>query len=164
MNIGFVILLFLLATPAVSMANCITESFCHHTKFGVLDQITQATSGDGYSHLMLNGVEIYKAKASYINFIDDDVGFFKKNKYIMTKTVITYTSDEPCKGKYYDYCSISLVLDFSGDSPVISNGFTPDSDNSVIDWVSWGKGNAIIFFEDLSKFKYSNGHVERVTN
>jgi hypothetical protein len=95
---------------------------------------------------MLNGVEIYKAKASYINFIDDDVGFFKKNKYIMTKTVITYTSDEPCNGKYYDYCSISLVLDFSGDSPVISNGFTPDSDNSVIDWVSWGKGNAIIFF------------------
>lgn len=163
-NIGFVILLFFLATPVISLANCITESFCHHTKFGVLDQITQATSGDDYSHLVLDGVEIYKAKSSYINFIDDDAGFFKNNKYIMTKTVITFTSSEPCKGKYYDYCSISLVLDFSGDSPVISNGFTPDSDNSVIDWVSWGEGNAIIVFEDLSKFKYSNGHVERVTN
>ncbi|WP_407732380.1 hypothetical protein ACJJVG_07330 [Pseudocitrobacter faecalis] len=163
MNIGFAILLILLTTPAISIANCITESFCHSTKFGVLDQITQATSGDDYSRLMLNGVEFYKAKTSYINFIDNEAGFFKKNKYIMTKTVITYTSDEPCKGKYYDYCSISLVLDFSGDIPIISNGFTPDSDNSVIDWVSWGEGNAIIVFEDLSKFKYSNGRVKRVT-
>ncbi|MFC3188831.1 hypothetical protein ACFOJF_01545 [Pseudocitrobacter faecalis] len=81
----------------------------------------------------------------------------------MTKTVITFTSLDSCAGKDYNYCSVSLVLDFSGDKPVISNGFTPDSGNSVIDWVSWGKANSIIMFEDLSRFKYANGHVERVT-
>ncbi|RBP10071.1 hypothetical protein [Pseudocitrobacter faecalis] len=163
MNLNFVILLSLLVTPTISLADCDSEIYCYHTKFGVLEQISRDTSGDDYSHLRLNGVEIYKAKASYINFIYDDTGFFKKNKYIMTKTVITFTSLDSCAGKDYNYCSVSLVLDFSGDKPVISNGFTPDSGNSVIDWVSWGKANSIIMFEDLSRFKYANGHVERVT-
>ncbi|HBC2003419.1 TPA: hypothetical protein M5M69_005036 [Citrobacter freundii] len=99
-----------------------------------------------------------------MSFIDDDMVFFKNNKYFTTKTIITYTLNERCLDRieYQGFCSISVVLDFSGDKPVISNGFIPDSGNSVIDWVSWGKANAIIVFEDESKFKYMNGRVERV--
>ncbi|EGS1131662.1 hypothetical protein CFSAN000509_004124 [Salmonella bongori CFSAN000509] len=155
----------LLILPTVSMADCNNDSsFCYHTKFGTLNQITRSKSGDDYSYLTLNGVNIYKAKTDYMSFIDDDMGFFKNNKYFTTKTVITYTLNERCLDKieYQGFCSISIVLDFSGDKPIISNGFIPDAGNSVIDWVSWGKANAIIVFEDGSRFKYMNGHVERV--
>ncbi|EPS4688474.1 TPA: hypothetical protein LC381_004826 [Salmonella enterica subsp. enterica serovar Wyldegreen] len=165
MNKSFNIFFALLITPTVSMADCNTDSsFCYHTKLGILDQITRSKSGDDYSYLTLNGVNIYKAKTDYMSFIDDDMGFFKNNKYFTTKTVITYTLNERCLDKieYQGFCSISVVLDFSGDKPIISNGFIPNSGNSVIDWVSWGKANAIIVFEDGSKFKYMNGHVERV--
>lgn len=164
------LILSLLTLPAISIADCNPDSsFCYYTKFGILDQITKSTSGDGYSYLTLNGVNIYKAKTNYISFMDDDMinnhmGFFKNNKYFTTKTVITYTLNERCLDKleYKGFCSISVVLDFSGDKPVISNNFIPDSGNSVIDWVSWGKENAIIVFEDESKFKYMNGLVERI--
>jgi hypothetical protein len=98
------------------------------------------------------------------DMINNHMGFFKNNKYFTTKTVITYTLNERCLDKleYKGFCSISVVLDFSGDKPVISNSFIPDSGNSVIDWVSWEKANAIIVFEDESKFKYMNGLVERI--
>jgi len=164
-------LLALLIFPAISMADCSSDSsFCHHTKLGILDQITRVTSGDDYSYLTLNGVNIFKAKTDYISFmdddmLDDDMGFFKNKKYFLTKTIATFTSNEPCSDREYSgFCSVSVVLDFSGDKPVISNGFTPDSGNSVIDWVSWGKANAIIVFQDESKFKYEKGRVERVSN
>ena len=155
----FAPILSLLIFSSTSMADCNSNlSYCYHTKFG-----------DGYSYLTLNGANIYKAKTDYMSFmdddmLDDDMGFFKNNKYFTTKTVITYTLNERCLDRidYQGFCSISVVLDFSGDKPVISNGFTPDSGNSVIDWVSWGKANAIIVFEDESKFKYMNGRVERV--
>ncbi|CAD5351273.1 TPA: hypothetical protein MNC29_003666 [Citrobacter freundii] len=166
----FAPILSLLIFSSTSMADCNSNSlFCYYTKFGILDQITRSTSGDDYSYLTLNGVNIYKAKTDYMSFmdddmLDDDMVFFKNNKYFTTKTVITYTLNERCLDRidYQGFCSISVVLDFSGDKPVISNGFTPDSGNSVIDWVSWGKANAIIVFEDESKFKYMNGHVERI--
>lgn len=156
----------LLMIPFICMADCSSElSFCYHTKLGVLEQITHANSGDDYSYLTLNGVKIYKAKTDYMSNIYDDTGFFEDKKYIVTKTVITFISNVPCTHKeYYGYCSFSVVLDFSGNELVISNEFTPDSGNSVIDWVSWGKANAIIAFEDGSKFKYMNGRVESVSS
>jgi len=159
------VLLTLLVLPAISMADCSpTTTRCYHTKLGELKKITRAHSGDDYSYLTLNGVEIYKAKTDYMTFVYDDAGFFKNKKYLITKTIAEFTSNVPCTYKeYYGYCSESVVLDFSGDKPVISNAFIPDSGNSLIDWVSWGQKNAIIVFEDGSKFKYMNGHVERVT-
>ncbi|MCU6176833.1 hypothetical protein [Citrobacter cronae] len=170
MTKNFTTFLTLLIFSSTGIADCNSDSsFCHYTKFGILDQITRSKSADDYSYLTLNGVNIYKAKTDYMSFmdddmLDDDMGFFKNNKYFTTKTVITYTLNERCLDKieYQGFCSISVVLDFSGNKPIISNGFTPDSGNSVIDWVSWGKANAIIVFEDGSKFKYMNGHVERI--
>jgi len=145
------------------MAGCgSNSSFCYYTKLGVLDQITRHASNSDYSYLTLNGVKIYNAKTDYMSF-DSQSGYFKNKKHIITKAVITFTLNEPCTYReYYGHCSVSVVLDFSGDKPVISNGFTPDSGNSVIDWVSWGKANAIIVFQDESKFKYEKGHVEHV--
>ena len=154
----------LLVFPIICAADCtLKANSCYPTRLGFLEQQPRSESNDDYSHLTLNGVEIYKARTSLITFFYDDVGIFKNNKYLVTKTIFTYTSDDPCSIKDYPgYCSVSVFLDFSGDKPVISNGFISDSGNSFIDWVSWGKANAIIVFEDESKFKYMNGHVERV--
>lgn len=154
----------LLTFPTICIADCTRESSsCYPTRLGFLEQQSRAESSDDYSHLTLNGVEIYKTKTSYMVFTSDDDGFFKNKKYFTTKTIFSFIPDEPCRHKeYYGYCHVSVVLDFSGDKPVFSNEFISDSGNSVIDWVSWGKANAIIVFEDESKFKYMNGHVERV--
>jgi hypothetical protein len=158
-------LLILMITPILGIADCEVEaSHCYLTKLGFLEQQSKAISDDDYSHLTLNSLEIYKAKTDYISFIEDDVGIFKNKKYFMTKTIFTYTSNVSCHHEeYYGFCSYSVVLDFSGTKPILSDSFTPDSGNSVINWVSWGKKNAIIVFEDGSKFKYENSRVERVT-
>ena len=159
------VLLTLLLLPAISVADCEpVPPRCYHTKLGDLEQISRAHSGDDYSYLTLNGAEIYKAKTDYMTFFYDDAGFFKNKKYLVTKTIASYTLNEFCTNKEYygGHCSQSIFLDLSGDKPVISNAFIPDSGNSLIDWVSWGQKNAIIVFEDGSKFKYMNGHVERV--
>jgi len=155
-----------LTLPAVCLAHCTREAnSCYPTRLGFLEQQSRATSSDGYSHLYLNGEEIYKSKTDLMTFTYEDSGIFKNKEYLTTKTIFSFIPDEPCRHKeYYGYCSVSVVLDFSGDKPVISNGFTPDSGNSVIDWVSWGKANAIIVFQDESKFKYEKGRVERVIN
>ena len=152
--------------PATSIASCnLAADSSYPTRLGCLEQQSETESNDGYAHLTLNGVEIYKAKTDLMTFIYDDYGVFNNKKYLVTKTIFTFTSFEPCiDRKYAGFCSVSVVLDFSGDKPVISNGFTPDSGNSVIDWVSWGKANAIIVFQDESKFKYEKGRVERVLN
>ena len=156
----------LLILPSMCIADCnLTANVCYPTRPGFLEQQSRAESRDSYSHLTLNGVEIYKSKTNLMTFIYEDAGIFKDEKYLTTKTIFSFIPDEPCRHKeYYGYCSVSVVLDFSGDKPVISNGFTPDSGNSVIDWVSWGKANAIIVFQDESKFKYEKGRVERVSN
>ncbi|EBL5546219.1 hypothetical protein [Salmonella enterica] len=154
----------LLTFPTICLADCIREAnSCSSTRLGLLEQQSGAESSDGYSHLTLNGVEMYKTKTDLLAFNFDDDGVFKNKKYFTTKTIFTFIPAEPCRHKeYYGYCRVSVVLDFSGDKPVISNEFISDSGSSVIDWVSWGKANAIIVFEDGSKFKYMNGHVERV--
>ncbi|EDX3117334.1 hypothetical protein B6O77_004544 [Salmonella enterica subsp. enterica serovar Mississippi] len=159
-NYVFMLLIF----PAMCIADCTREAgSCYPTRLGFLEQQSRAESSDGYSHLTLNGVEIYRAKTDLMTFIYEDEVIFKSKDYLTTKTIFSFIPDEPCRHKeYYGYCSVSAVLDFSGDKPVISNGFTPDSGNSVIDWVSWGKANAIIVFQDESKFKYEKGRVERV--
>src|SRR5690606_474612 len=125
--------------PAICIADCNREAdSCYPTRLGFLEQQSKAESGDDYSHLTLDGVEIYKAKTPYFSFLFDDAGVLKDNKYLVTKTIFSFISNETCKQReYVGYCRVSLVLDFSGDKPVISNGFTPDSGNSVIDWVSW---------------------------
>ena len=153
-----------LPLPAVCMANCTLQANTRYpTRLGFLEQQSGTESDDGYAHLTLNGVEIYKAKTDLMTFIYDDYGVFDNKQYVVTKTIFTFTSFDPCSDREYaGFCSVSVVLDFSGDKPVISNGFTPDSGNSVIDWVSWGKANAIIVFQDESKFKYEKGHVEHV--
>ncbi|EDV9995361.1 hypothetical protein QE85_004534 [Salmonella enterica subsp. enterica] len=154
----------LLIFPTICFADCAREvTSCYLTKLGLLEQRSKEEARDGYSHLILNGVEIYKTKTPFMAFISDDEGVFKNKKYITTKTIFSFIPAEPCRHKeYYGYCRVSVVLDFSGDKPVISNEFISDSGSSVIDWVSWGKANTIIVFEDGSKFKYMNGHVERV--
>ncbi|EIZ4351318.1 hypothetical protein ABG138_004419 [Salmonella bongori] len=154
----------LLTFPTICLADCIREAnSCYSTRLGLLERLSGAETSDGYSRLTLNGVEIYKKKADLITFTSDDDGFFKNKKYLTTKTIFSFTPDEPCRHKeYYGYCRVSVVLDFSGDKPIFSNEFISDSGSSVIDWISWGKANAIIVFEDGSKFKYMNGHVERV--
>lgn len=70
----FAPILSLLIFSSTSMADCNSNSlFCYYTKFGILDQITRSTSGDDYSYLTLNGVNIYKAKTDYMSFMDDDM-------------------------------------------------------------------------------------------
>lgn len=157
-------LFILLITPILCIADCeIEANQCYLTKLGFLEQQSKAISDDDYSHLTLNSFEIYKAKTDYMSFTNDDTGIFLDKKFFLTKTIITYTSNVPCHHKeYYGFCSYSVVLDFSGAKPILSNSFIPDSGNSVIHWISWGKKNAIIAFEDGSKFKYENGRVERL--
>ena len=74
----FAPILSLLIFSSTSMADCNSNSsFCYYTKFGILDQITRSTSGDDYSYLTLNGVNIYKAKTDYMSFMDDDMVFLR---------------------------------------------------------------------------------------
>lgn len=136
---------------------------CISTSLGLLEQKTLSDSNDGYSHLLLNGKEIYKAKASYIVVGYDNDGIFKGKKYYLTKATISYTSDDPC---YPDRpsarCGMNAILDLTSGSPIISNEFFSENGESNITWVSWGKDNSIIVIDDELRFKYSNGHVERV--
>lgn len=163
MNFITITLFAILTFPIFCEAGCKhEENSCLLTNLGLLE-LQQSTSGDEYSYLILNGREIFKTKTAYMVFNDDSMGYFKNKDYVTIKFIISYVSLEPCKNKeYYGYCNKSVVIDFSGNKPVLSNSFISDSGNSVIDWVSWGKKNAIILFEDGSKFKYENNHVERI--
>ncbi|EBB0697996.1 hypothetical protein CHL39_23005, partial [Salmonella enterica] len=124
----------LLIFPTICFADCAREvTSCYLTKLGLLEQRSKEEARDGYSHLTLNGVEIYKTKTPFMAFISDDEGVFKNKKYITTKTIFSFIPAEPCRHKeYYGYCRVSVVLDFSGDKPVISNEFISDSGSSVI--------------------------------
>ncbi|HEE9790073.1 TPA: hypothetical protein R8F93_004159 [Enterobacter soli] len=150
--------------PCIVLADCNLEAnMCFQTKMGMLIQKTRVVAGDNYSHLILNDSEIFKARTDYITFEFNDSGVFMNGKHYIIKTVFSFISNDPCSfNGYYGFCSKSVVLDFSGTEPKTSNSFTPDSGNSVIDWISWGKKNAIIVFEDGSRFKYENGRVERL--
>lgn len=156
--------LFFLSTVAYS--ECIKDSSrCVNTILGPLEQKTLSDSNDGYSHLSLNGKEIYKAKASYIVVGYDGDGIFKGKKYYLTKATLSYTSDDPCyPDKPGAHCGMNAILDLTSGRPIISNGFFSEFGESKITWVSWGKANSIIVIDDELRFKYSNGHVERVTN
>ncbi|ECH6937048.1 TPA: hypothetical protein P5L69_004486, partial [Salmonella enterica subsp. enterica serovar Concord] len=122
----------LLIFPTICFADCAREvTSCYLTKLGLLEQRSKEEARDGYSHLALNGVEIYKTKTPFMAFISDDEGVFKNKKYITTKTIFSFIPAEPCRHKeYYGYCRVSVVLDFSGDKPVISNEFISDSGSS----------------------------------
>ena len=150
--------------PFESIADCSDEDhYCRRTNLGVLRHQTKAMSGDGYSHITLDDVEIYKSKSSYITFLYDDLGYMKNGKYFITKTVISSVPWTPCHHlEFRGHCIVNAVLDFSGDKLIISNDFISDTGQDNVDWVSWGKANSIIVFTDGSKFKYANGRVERV--
>ena len=165
MNKYSLILLFLY--PIVGITDCIPNSLrCMNTALGLLEQKTKHDSGDEYSYLTLNGNEIYKAKTSYM-VIDtgDSDGIFKGKEYLITKATISYISDDPCYAdKPISHCDMNVILDLTSGNPVLSNEFFSDSGGgSRITWVSWGKANSIIVIDDELRFKYSNGHVERVT-
>ncbi|HHW9082593.1 TPA: hypothetical protein ACU3A1_004695, partial [Salmonella enterica] len=104
----------LLIFPTICFADCAREvTSCYLTKLGLLEQRSKEEARDGYSHLTLNGVEIYKTKTPFMAFISDDEGVFKNKKYITTKTIFSFIPAEPCRHKeYYGYCRVSVVLDF----------------------------------------------------
>ncbi len=149
----------------IGVAACLPGSLeCMNTKLGILEQKTKHDSGDEYSYLTLNGKEIYKAKTSYM-VINNDDGVFKGKKYLITKATISYVSPDPCyPDKPVSRCAMNAILDFTSGKPIISNEFFSGyAGGSRITWVSWGKANSIIVIDDELRFKYSNGHVERVT-
>lgn len=160
----FLIICLFLSFSANS--SCKSEvDVCYYTKFGNLEQQDLTISNEEYSHITLNGVEIYKTKTDYISFLYEDLGFMKNDKYYVTKTVISSIPKTLCQhNDFRGHCTVSVVLDFSEGKPIISNEFIPDSGQSNIDWVSWGKANSIIVFTDGSKFKYENGRVERIVD
>ncbi|WP_330984734.1 MULTISPECIES: hypothetical protein [Enterobacterales] len=136
---------------------------CMSTILGPLRQTTKSEAKDGFSHFTLDKKEIYKAKTDYMVINDYDTTL-RNEKYLMTKAVISYTSHIPCNQfNPIFYCNISIIIDLTNSKPIVSNTFTSETGDSHIDWVSWGKSNSIIVFKDESKFKYADGHVEKVT-
>ncbi|BCG10459.1 hypothetical protein [Buttiauxella agrestis] len=150
--------------PMTSLAECNPiATLCKNTTLGLLNQVEMVNSGDESSHLLLNGKEIYKAKTSYM-VVSNDEGIFKNKKYLITKATISYVSKDPCfPEKPASRCGINMVLDLTSGKPVISNAFFSENGESQITWVSWGKANSIIVIDDELRFKYANGHVERIT-
>lgn len=150
--------------PMTSLAECNPiATLCKNTTLGLLNQVEMVNSGDESSHLLLNGKEIYKAKTSYM-VVSNDEGIFKNKKYLITKATISYVSENPCfPEKPASRCGINVVLDLTSRKPVISNNFFSENGESQITWVSWGKANSIIVIDDELRFKYANGHIERIT-
>ncbi len=156
----------LLFFATTGIAACIPDSSqCMNTTLGLLEQKTNYDSGDGYSYLTLNCKEIYKEKADYMVVSMEHADYLLKGKeYLISRTTISYVSEDPCfPDKPGAPCSINVILDLTSGKPVLSNKFFSETIPSLIAWVSWGKANAIIVTDDGLKFKYSNGHVERVT-
>ncbi len=141
--------IFLFTLYSAEATECKTTAIqCVNTILGPLDQTIEIESKDGYSHLTLNGKEIYKANAAYIVIGNDD-GIRKKNTYFITKATLSYTSKEKCiPDTTGGHCAMNLVLDLTSGKPVISNPFFSGWSDSTITWVSWGKANAIIVIDN----------------
>ncbi|MEW7311509.1 hypothetical protein AB1E22_02035 [Buttiauxella gaviniae] len=166
MNNKSLSLLLFLVNPTMSFADCHpATSDCINTTLGPLEQRTRYHSDDGYSHLTLNGKEIYKAKDDYIVIDTENADYIvKEKKYLISKATISYVSDDPCyPDKPGSRCAMNVILDLTSGKPLISNWFSSGhAGGSQITWVSWGKANSIIVIDNELRFKYSNGHVERV--
>jgi len=160
--------LFLL-TPFAMAENdhCnVDTSNCSKTPLGELILRPSYHLKSEYSHIILNDVSIYKAKTSYMTFYWDDELIKKNGKYLVTKAMISYSKDGACitdNDEIFN-CEANILIDLTGDNPIISNEFYSETGDSYPSWISWGKLNSVIVFEDDSKFKYSKGHVERVKN
>ncbi|MEW7311508.1 hypothetical protein AB1E22_02030 [Buttiauxella gaviniae] len=167
MNKKILSTLLFLALPAISFSDCrLANSDCEITTLGIIELTSKVNSGDGYSHITLNGKDIYKAKTSYMVLNTSNADYsLKEKKYLITKAIISYVSDAPCNpDKSTSYCSMNVILDLTSGKPVFSNEFFSESGGgSQITWVSWGKANSIIVIDNELRFKYSNGHIERVT-
>ena len=159
--------LLFLVIPIMSFADCRSAtSDCDSTTLGIIELVSRVNSGDGYSHMTLNGKDIYKAKTSYMVLDTSNANYISQGKKrLITKATISYVSDDPCYAdKPISHCDMNVILDLTSGNPVLSNEFFSDSGGgSRITWVSWGKANSIIVIDDELRFKYSNGHVERVT-
>lgn len=167
MNKHLLIIFPFLFYPIIGIADCTSNSLrCMNTTLGLLKQKIRSESDDGYSHLTLNGKEIYKAKDDYIVIDTENADYIvKEKKYLISKATISYISDDPCyPDKPGSRCAMNVILDLTSGKPLISNWFSSGhAGGSQITWVSWGKANSIIVIDNELRFKYSNGHVEQVT-
>ncbi|WP_330986308.1 MULTISPECIES: hypothetical protein [Enterobacterales] len=162
-NILLGIFILIMAFTAKASECKVSPDDCKKTILGPLEQIIKVDAKDGFSHLLLNGQEIYKVSDDYI-VIDNDDGIFKNKMYLITKAIISYTTEEKCvPDTTGGHCAMNVVLDLTSGKPVISNPFFSGWSDSTITWVSWGKANAIIVIDNNLRFKYANGHVEKVT-
>lgn len=166
MNKKILSMLLFLALPAISFSDCrLANSDCEITTLGIIELTSKVNSGDGYSHITLNGKDIYKAKTSYMVLNTSNADYsLKEKKYLISKATISYVSDDPCyPDKPGSRCAINVILDLTSGKPLISNWFSSGhAGGSQITWVSWGKANSIIVIDNELRFKYSNGNVERV--
>lgn len=135
------------------------DYYCTNTTLGKMDKIKSSKSKDGYSHIFLNGKELFKAKTRFFSDVPNGWTLDFNNK--VSKTIVFFDRDEPIKTEDGQYKRRAYVLlDFSSNSgAVISKEFFPGTDFADIKWVSWGKESSVIIFNDGSKFKYSNGSV-----
>jgi len=168
-----ILLILISGISFFTMANsnlCDRYSFpCKKTPLGILLLESNNISG-GYSQITLNGVSIYKQKnadmLSYMDFFGDFELIERNEKYFVSKILISYSKKGACiadEGEVFN-CNANMIIDLTGEKPIISNEFFSDTGDSYLSWVSWGKLNSVIVFEDDFKFKYSKGHVERVKN
>lgn len=168
-----IITLFFMLAPAVSYAfeKCPAGvTYCDNTALGKLEYIWGQGEEDNQSRILLNGKEIFKNDSNQIGW-DQEGWFYSDNEKAgsMGKLVVYYDLNTPqyirTNPKYGDVYLYRAyrVFDFSGKEVVISNEFYPHEVwNIDIDWVSWGKKNAVIAFKDGSRFRYENGHVTMI--
>ncbi|UJD92954.1 hypothetical protein FS593_00945 [Lelliottia amnigena] len=163
-----VMILFLMLFSAVSYAfeKCPDSSTeCDNTALGKLEYIWGKGMEDKQSRILLNGREIFKNDSSQIGW-DQEGWFYSDNQHMgdMSKFVVYYDLNEPRQitQDLYLYRAYRIFY-FSGEGIVISNEFYPYKVwNIDIDWVSWGKKNAVIAFKDGSRFKYEKGQVTMI--
>ena len=158
--------LLLVSNVSYAYEKCPEElTTCDMTVLGKLEYIWGQNTKDKKSRLLLNGKEIFKNDSSQIGWVQEG-WFFSDNGEMgsMTKFVIYYNLNKPreINKDLYLYRAYR-VLDFSGKNVVISNEFYPrEVWNIDLDWVSWGKKNAVIVFEDGSRFRYEKGQVTMI--
>lgn len=154
--------LLLASGASHAFEKCTQRQNCDNTRLGKLELISSSEL-DEYAYILLNGVEIYQVKASSIvNVVTATAdGWISDKKNLRIKMLITYSYTAPKKinDNRYQY-NAYVLLDFSGEKVVVSNEFYPPADyDAPLKWVSWGKKNSVIAFNDGSRFRYENGQV-----
>ncbi|AFJ48666.1 hypothetical protein [Shimwellia blattae] len=168
-----VVFLVMVSFASYAFEKCPANSTkCFTTTPDKIKYIWGKEEKDKQSRVLLNGVEIFKNDSSQIGW-DQDGWFYSDDKKTggMSKFVVyydfntpQYITTDPKYGDLYRYRAYR-IFDFSDDNVVVSNEFYPPADyDAPIKWVSWGQKNAVIAFDDGSRFKYENGHVSMIDN